>query len=198
MNIFRMILLSAVVLFILSASSAYSQEKTADKETGKTSSFNAEFSGQIQFVKGRLIDLQQTMPQDKATWRPADGVRSVSEVYLHAALANYFLISYAGLDVPEDIKPKMDPQKWDKRTTDKAEIKQIMERSFTDLTSALKKLTEKDLGKTVNVFGMDMSLRNFMMSSLGHLHEHLGQSIAYARSNGVIPPWTAQAQEQAK
>jgi len=196
MNMLRMMLLPVAVSFLLSGPSAYSQEKSGDKDAGKTSNFNAEFLGQLQFIKGRLMDLHQAMSQEKATWRPAEGVRSVSEVYLHAALANYFLINYLGLEVPEDIKPQMDPAKWDKKTTNKPEIKQIMERSFSDLTSAAKKLTDADLERTVNVFGMDMSVRNFMVSSLNHLHEHLGQAIAYARSTGVTPPWSAKAQEQ--
>ena len=78
-------------------------------------------------------------------------------------------------------------------TTNKNEITKILERSFADLIATAKKITESDLEKNIHVFGMDMTLRNFMVSSLNHMHEHLGQSIAYARSNGITPPWSQKA-----
>ena len=71
------------------------------------------------------------------------------------------------------------------------EITKILERSFADLLTTAKKITESDLEKNIHVFGMDMTLRNFMVSSLNHMHEHLGQGIAYAIMNGVTPPWSA-------
>ena len=158
--------------------------------------FIKEFLGQMEFVKGRLIDLEQAMPQAKATWRPSEGVRSVSEVYLHTAFGNYLFLKFSGLGVPDDIKEQMDAPKWEKQTMDKAKIKQIMERSFADISKASKKLTVADLEKTIHVFGTDMSVRNFMMTMLSHLHEHLGQAIAYARINGVVPPWSVKSAEE--
>ena len=83
-------------------------------------------------------------------------------------------------------------------TTDKKEITIILERSFADLLVTGKKITEADLEKNVHFFGMDMTMRNFMVSSLNHMHEHLGQSIAYARSNGIVPPWTQKVQSESK
>jgi uncharacterized damage-inducible protein DinB len=78
------------------------------------------------------------------------------------------------------------------------EITKILERSFADLIATAKKITEADLEKNVHFFGMDMTLRNFMVSSLNHMHEHLGQSIAYARSNGITPPWSQKVQSDSK
>ena len=161
------------------------------------SGFRAEFMGQIQFIQGRLSQLQQAVPAENYSWRPAEGVRSVGEVYMHAALANYYFIQAAGQPVPADINLDVTPMEWDKTATGKDQISKILERSFKDLTEAAKNITEADLEKQVQVFGMEMSLRNFMVSSLNHLHEHLGQSIAYARSNGITPPWTAEQQKAA-
>lgn len=161
-----------------------------DAQESVKSGFSTEFIGQVNFIQERLVSLQKAIPKDKYSWRPAEGVRSVAQVFLHASLANYYFGKYAGYDVPKDINLDMGPDKWDAQTGDKDEITKILERSFTELLATAKKITEEDLEKTVKVFGMEMTLRNFMVSSLNHLHEHLGQAIAYGRSNGVTPPWS--------
>ncbi len=127
-----------------------------------------------------------------------EGVRSVSEVYLHIADANYLFANAAGLKAPVDNKTLMDEKSRDMRTTDKAKIAEELNASFDWTKSAVSKLTNADLEKKVDFFGMKMTLRNLLFSMLSHMHEHLGQSIAYARSNGVVPPWTAKEQEEMK
>jgi uncharacterized damage-inducible protein DinB len=160
------------------------------------SGFSAEFIGQVNFIQERLVGLQKAIPKDKYSWRPAEGVRSVAQVFLHAAMANYYFAKYAGYEVPKDVDLEMGPEKWDQITEDKAEVTKILEKSFGELLATGNKITEKDLEKTIEVFGMEMTLRNFMVSSLNHLHEHLGQAIAYGRSNGVTPPWSVKQEEQ--
>jgi hypothetical protein len=66
-----------------------------------------------------------------------------------------------------------------------------MEQGFTATADA-------DMDKPVDLFGMKTSVRGGYMLLLSHAHEHLGQSIAYARSNGIVPPWTAKQQEEMK
>jgi hypothetical protein len=51
-------------------------------------------------------------------------------------------------------------------------------------------MPDAELNKTVNLMGNDMSKRAVLLMALGHYQEHLGQSIAYARMNGVVPPWS--------
>lgn len=161
------------------------------------SGFRGEFIGQIQFVEGRLSQLLQAMPAKDFDWRPGEGVRSVGEVYMHTAFGNYLFIKVSGQPLPEGINIDMKPQEWDVTVSGKEAIAKVMERSFKDLEAAAKNISESDLDKTVKVFGMEMTIRNFMISSLNHLHEHLGQAIAYARINGIVPPWTA-AQQKAE
>jgi hypothetical protein len=60
----------------------------------------------------------------------------------------------------------------------------------------VKAMPDKDLDRMIKMFGMDFTVRNFSVTMIAHLHEHLGQAIAYARMNGVVPPWTAQQQQQ--
>jgi uncharacterized damage-inducible protein DinB len=162
-----------------------------DAEDQNMPVFCQEYIGQIAFVKGRVIQLAEAFPQEKYTWRPAEGIRSVSEVNLHTAGANYMSIQVSGFELPAGVDLGSDREAWDKTTTNKAEIIATLNQSFDALSDMVKKLGEEDLNKTVQVFGMEMSQRNFMITMLNHIHEHLGQSIAYARMNGVVPPWSA-------
>ena len=152
----------------------------------EASAFLQEYAGQVDFVQGRILQLEDAMPQEKFDWRPGEGVRSVAEVYLHIAGANMMLVSNM-------TGQKMESEMEEKTTTDKKEIADIVKKSFEAVKAAVPKLTEDDLNKVVHVFGMDMSLRNFMITMLNHSHEHLGQSIAYARMNKVVPPWSMPA-----
>lgn len=147
--------------------------------------FVKEFIGQIDFIEGRLLQLEGAMSQEQMTWSPAKGVRNVATVYLHVAEANYMLVSKMTGEAPKGERGKLE-----KSTTDKAIIADILKTSFEKIKDSAVKLTEDDLNKEVDAFGMKFSLRNFMITILNHMHEHLGQGIAYARMNGVTPPWS--------
>jgi uncharacterized damage-inducible protein DinB len=152
-----------------------------------------EFVGQVVFVQGRVVDLANAMPQSAYEWRPEEGVRSVSEVYLHVAFSNYMTVIISGGTISKDMGFEMDFSKekvWDTQTTDKTIILEKVNESFEILKERIGKLTEEDLNREVEFFGMKMSTRNFIISMIGHTHEHLGQSIAYARINAVTPPWS--------
>lgn len=152
-----------------------------------------EFVGQIEYVQGKVLQLAEAVPQSAYEWRPEEGVRSVSEVYLHFAFANYLTVTITGGTVPKETGFEMDFSKahaWDTQTTDKTEIIEKVSESFETLKERVGALTEEDLNREVEVFGMTMTIRNFMITMIGHTHEHLGQSIAYARTNHVTPPWS--------
>jgi uncharacterized damage-inducible protein DinB len=151
--------------------------------------FRGDYLGGIAYVEKEIMSLEEAMPQAKFTWRPAKGVRSVAEVYLHIAGGIYFLVGQMGRDMPADVKG-MDPKKWDTQTTKKDEIKAILTKAFAFLRQAVLDTSDADLEKTHKFFGNDMSERLLFMVIQGHCWEHLGQSIAYARSNGVTPPWS--------
>ena len=178
--------LFSILCFMLPASGI--SQTTAEKSMPI---FCQEYLGQIDFVRGRITQLAEAVPQEKYNWRPAEGVRSVSEVYRHTALANYNLLKSSGFELPEGIDLGKDREAWVKATTNKEEIIASLNQSFDDVSDMVKKVSEDDLNKMLKVFGMEMSMRNFMITLLNHMHEHLGQSIAYARMNGIVPPWSA-------
>ena len=190
---------SIVVLAIFGTALANSAFGQAAGPEEALSPFIKDYLGQVDFVEGRILALNQAMAA-KETWRPAEGVRSVSETYLHIAFANYLLPKVVGFEPPAAVNFSMDLKKWDTQTTDAAKINDLLKASFDNLRGMAKKITAAQMEKKVDFFGHEMTGRNMMITALNHMHEHLGQSIAYARMNGVVPPWTAaeQAADKAK
>lgn len=153
--------------------------------------FQRDLLGVYTYNQGQVLQLLDAIPQDKFSWRPASGVRSIAEAFLHIAFSNYGLTKAAtGKDAPTDAGWDMNRAKWDKKTTDKAEIKKILERSFVHVHDVVASVPDSDLDKLVKLMGHDMSMRAVLIVLVGHLNEHLGQEIAYARANNVTPPWS--------
>jgi uncharacterized damage-inducible protein DinB len=148
------------------------------------SGFRAEFLQDLDDVQKKIVDLAAAMPADKYSWRPARGVRSVSEVFMHIAGGNYFLASFMGT------KPPVYDEQTLERIHDKDRVLAELKKSFVFLRTVALNASDADLDKPIKMFGNDTTERAGFMQALVHLHEHLGQSIAYARMNGVIPPWS--------
>jgi len=142
------------------------------------------------FLEQQILSLEQAMPQAKFTWRPAKGVRSVSELYLHIAEGIYALTGKLGREVPAEVQELMKANKWESQTTKKDEIKTVLTSAFAYLRNAILETNEADLDKQVKLMGRDVSQRLVLMATQFHSAEHLGQAIAYARINGVAPPWS--------
>jgi uncharacterized damage-inducible protein DinB len=150
-------------------------------------SFRAELTVQIADLEKKLVSLAEAVPAEKYAWRPGDGVRSTGEVYAHIAQSNYMIPSLLGVKVPEGAGTDME-----KRLTKKADIVAALRKSFEHLRTAAGSLTDADLSRPVKLFTRESSVLGTYFMATGHLHEHLGQAIAYARMAGVVPPWTAE------
>ncbi len=179
-------LASVLCLAVTLSTPAFAQD--AGSASGP-SGFRGDYLKGLAYVEQEILSLEQAMPQAKMTWRPAKGVRSVAEVYLHIAGGIYFLAGQMGREMPADVKG-MDPKKWDTQTTKKDEIKAILTKAFAFLHQTVQDTSDADLEKTHNFFGNTINERSLFMVIYGHCWEHLGQSIAYARMNGVVPPWS--------
>ncbi len=150
------------------------------------SGFRADFLVQLDDVSKKILDLAEAVPADKYGWRPAPGVRSVSEVYMHVVGGNSYIPSFMGVKPMAGIERGME-----KTVTDKAKVVDMLKQSFAHVRSAVLATPDADLDKKVKIFGgAEASERAVIMIIGNHLHEHLGQSIAYARTNGVAPPWS--------
>jgi uncharacterized damage-inducible protein DinB len=169
------------------ASTAVAQAAAASSNAAPpTSGYRAEFLNEMKYFEQRYTQLAEAIPADKFTWRPAAGVRSVSEVLLHVAGANQGLPRMAGVQPPAGFAM----QGYETSTTDKAKIIAELKKSFAYIQSTASAMKEADADKPMKVFGMDMTGRSFAFFMARHLGEHLGQMIAYARVNGVVPPWS--------
>ena len=149
----------------------------------------ASILSQIDQARDKLLSLADAMPAEKYTWRPGEGVRSVGEVFSHVAAANYFIPTTWGAKVPEGV----DPRGFEKEGADKAKTIDTLKKSFANLHQEIEAVPEADLGRKIKLFGQEGTVRDAMMVLSSHAHEHLGQSIAYARTNGVVPPWSAKS-----
>ena len=146
---------------------------------------------QIDQAKDKLVALAEAIPAEKYAWRPGEGVRSAGEVFNHVSSANFFLPTFWGAKVPAGV----DPRTFEKELSgDKAKTIDTLKKSFDNLRAAILAEPEADLSRKIKIFGNDATVRDAMMILASHAHEHLGQSIAYARSNGVVPPWSAKPQ----
>jgi len=141
-------------------------------------------------LEQQTVSLEQAMPQAKFAWRPAKGVRSVSELYLHVAGGIYFLTGKLGREAPADVQALMKANKWETQTTKKDEIKTVLTTAFAYLRKVIGDTRDEDLDKQIPFMGHDISTRLGLMMTEFHTWEHLGQAIAYARVNGVVPPWS--------
>lgn len=180
---------SAAAFSVALALSAPALAADAGSPPGPTG-FRGDYLLALDRVEKEIVSLEQAMPQAKMTWRPAKGVRSVAEVYLHIAGGIYFFMGALGHDAPADVQALMKAKTWDSQTN-KDEIKTILTNAFAFLRKSLADTSDADFDKTVKMpFGGEWSTRLVFMAVLGHCREHLGQSIAYARTNGVVPPWS--------
>jgi len=157
-----------------------------------TSGFRAEFLEEIAYYEQRYTRLAEAMPAEKYTWRPAEGVRSVGEVFTHITAANYGIARALGTAPPAGLDFKAITG----LSGDKPKVLQAMKDSFAHFRSAIVALNEADADRPQKMFNRQTTLRGSFIAITGHFGEHLGQSIAYARMNGVVPPWTEEMQQQ--
>jgi uncharacterized damage-inducible protein DinB len=164
--------------------------QTAPASPAAQSGFRAEFLRQLDDVENKIKRLADAVPGEKYSWRPGPGVRSVGEVYMHIAGANFSLPNRLWGAAKAD-EPGLDLRNLEKLGGDKAKVTEVLGRSFAYLRRAVGATPDADLDRATQIFGHPGTVREGMFLVANHLHEHLGQSIAYARSNGVVPPWSA-------
>ena len=177
------LLLSALAL-LAALPLAAAPQPAARTQNGAPKGFRAEFLTSLDEVQEKLTMLAEAVPAERYGWRPASDVRSIGEVYMHVAGGNYFLATFVGVKTPAGTPKDLE------KITDKQRILTELKKSFDHLRTAVARTPDSDLEKAVKMFGSPTSYRGVYVTILNHLHEHLGQSIAYARMNGVVPPWS--------
>lgn len=144
------------------------------------------YDGEWGHVSRQLVALAEAIPAEKFAWRPAPGVRSTSEVFMHLALTNFYLLSVTGPPLPTGMKsPNME-----KTVTEKAEVIDWVKRSLDAVKSAHATLKPAGLQRKVKIAGRDANVEGMYLRIIVHANEHMGQLVAYARINGITPPWS--------
>jgi len=182
-NVKKIVLLATMfgLLGLPGTRTVHAQAKTDDPLEGLWQGYD----GELRHVERQLIELAEATPEDKFTWRPAPGVRSTSEVYMHIATANFYLLSVTGPKMPDDMKEDIATS-----VTSKAEVIKWLKRSFEAVKQAHLAVKADDLKRKVTVFKRDATVDGMYLRILVHDNEHMGQLIAYARMTGVKPPWS--------
>jgi len=144
------------------------------------------FDGEWGHVSRQLVALAEAMPQTAYSWRPGPGVRSTSEVFMHVAIANFGLLQFTGPKVPADLKsPDLE-----KTVTAKADVINWLKRSLEAVKTARAGLKPGDLDRKIKVEGRNATVDGVYLRIIVHANEHMGQLVAYARVNGIVPPWS--------
>jgi uncharacterized damage-inducible protein DinB len=154
--------------------------------------YRSEVLAEVMIQEDKFLRLAEAIPSARYTWRPAPDVRSVAEVFLHVSAANFNVYKLVGTPPPAGV----DINGLEKSTTDKTKVVATLKDSFAHARKAITTMSDADLGKSLDWFGGKNTERGVLLFVTRHAAEHLGQSIAYARFMGVVPPWTEDAQKQ--
>lgn len=155
--------------------------------------FVADLVKSVGELEEKVTALAKAMPEAAFAWRPMAGTRSSSEVFQHIAADNYFLPVLVGVSAPDATGIKSEyptVQAYETRKASRDEIMAELARSFAHLKQAMQQTTQAQLAESLSFFGQTNTRQQVWIMTTTHLHEHLGQLIAYARSNNIKPPWS--------
>jgi|SRR5579872_595697 len=148
--------------------------------------YRSEVLALVMIQENEFLRLANAFPAEKYSWRPAPGVKSVAEVFLHVSAANYNMYKLVGAPSPAGL----DVAGMEQSTTDKAKVIATLRASYAHAKKAITDMPDAKLEKTMDWLGGTITQRGVLLYIIPHIAEHLGQAIAYARINGVVPPWS--------
>ena len=183
-----------ILMAFVSGPGVWAQTTDASGDhTAPSYDMKAESLVDLERVQKKFVDLANALPADKMTWRPSADSRAFAELFLHVAGERYAILKLMGAAAPEGF----DAQAFEKSTTDKTKIVDELNRSWDFSKKTINGMTNADFAKLIPKLGPRANAGDVVYILVADAHEHLGQSIAYARVNGIVPPWTAEAQKKA-
>ena len=186
-----------LVLAGLSAGTTRAEAQTVDAAGADHTAPSYDMKGQslvdLEAVENKFVDLANAIPAGKFTWRPSPDSRSFAEVFLHVTGERYGILGLMGAATP----PGFDAKALEKSTTDKARIVDELNKSWEFTLKAIQGMSNADFAKLLPKLGPQANAGDVVYILVADAHEHLGQLIAYARENAIVPPWTSEAAKQA-
>ena len=179
--------IALVALAFVSLPSTARAQDVMTKESVVT--LKAAFLGDLTMMQDKFLGLANAFPQDKYAWKPMDGVRSVAEVLMLAAFEGYNFIPNSFGGKPADLGSREEAAKL-RTLSDKAQVIDHLTKAFAHAKKEIESIDPATLTGKRKVFGQDRSAAEIAQFVGGDLHEHLGQLIAYARMNHIVPPWS--------
>ena len=190
----RLALAAALVAVTTGPAAAQQPAATAPASASVPTGLTADLLTDVSQVEKKMMELARAIPADKYAWRPGQGVRSIGEVVMHVAADNYLFGAMLGNAADPATGIKRDDYKtaqaYERRQVSRDAAIAELEKSFAHLRKTLSATPTARLGEQVSMFGQTFTVQQTWIMAATHLHEHLGQLIAYARSNGVVPPWS--------
>ena len=192
-------LFTTVLLLLLSlnvaapVASAQTPDAASADHTAPSYDMKAQSLFDLQAVQKKFVELANALPADKFTWRPSADSRSFAEVFLHVAGERYGILALMGATPPSGF----DGKTFDKSTTDKARIIDELNKSWDFAQKNINDMTNADFAKLLPKLGPQANAGDVVYILVADAHEHLGQLVAYARVNGIVPPWTVEQQKKA-
>jgi uncharacterized damage-inducible protein DinB len=143
-------------------------------------------------LEAHITALAKAVPEEKYSWKPAEGVRSFQQVFLHIAYANQLLLNIAQNSSDADAEKKLsdEEEKKEAAPATKDQVVQALTDSFTAIHRMLDRARPNTLTRPADLFGKATTTNGVLIDLETHMAEHLGQAIAYARMNGIVPPWS--------
>jgi uncharacterized damage-inducible protein DinB len=192
----KRVLVLLLVLLSLSAGAVSGAAQNSDASVDHTApsyDMKAQSLLDLETMQKKFVDLANAIPADKLTWRPSPDARSFAEVFLHVSAERYGILHLMGVDAPAGF----DGKALEKSTTDRAQIVAELNKSWEFAQKNINAMSNGDFAKPLPKLGPQANAGDVVYILIADAHEHLGQSVAYARENGIVPPWTAEAKKQA-
>jgi len=177
------------LVFIVLLLGTYTLHAQSPAEAAANEGIWEGYDGEWRYASRLLVSIAEAIPADKYGWRPGPGVRSVSEVLMHIAQSNYYLLSVTGPKMPSELESN----DVEKRIVSKPDVVSYLRRSLEAVKAARAQLKPGDLQRKVKIYGKTVNVDGMYLRIICHDNEHMGQLIAYARMNGIVPPWSAGA-----
>ena len=183
----RLTVAVAALVATAALSSPASAQEVISKEAA--AALKAAFLADLEVMRGKFVGLAEAFPQDKYSWRPMEGVRSVSEVLMLAAMEGYSFIPNSFGAKPAQLGSREEMQAL-RSLSDKPKVIEHLNKGFAHAKAELEALDPATMTGRRQVMGQSRSALETALMVGGDLHEHLGQLIAYARANRIVPPWS--------